>query len=176
MNTFEILDLSSRRKGARKKKALSASSSIVSSIVTWDSHYALASTDILFFCCFPHANSGLRWKWAAACLCASSFTLLSVEFGDEMRLVFAGGLGFFFFSFPFFLFPSDSVWGRDLHCGLRLFFFFIFFYPFFLFSSVCLLVHKVCGSQTFSVYWFWYDKCARRLTIQNFCGMCWPGD
>jgi len=48
-----------------------------------------------FFLPLSGANSGLRWKWAAACLCASPFTLLSVEFGDEMRLVFAGGLGLF---------------------------------------------------------------------------------
>ena len=79
--------------------------------MTRDSQYALASTDLFCFwlLCFPLANSGLRWKWAAACLFASSFTLLSVEFGDEMRLVFAGGLGFVSFSFPFFLFSSESA-------------------------------------------------------------------
>lgn len=32
-----------------------------------------------------------RWAWAASCCGAAVFTLLSVEFGDEMRLVYLGG-------------------------------------------------------------------------------------
>ena len=71
--------------------------------------------------------------------------MLSVEFGDEMRLVFAGGLGFVSFSFPFFLFSTltfffhyrFNLWTRFALCSLLdyvfppsflLFFFFFFFF------------------------------------------------
>ena len=37
--------------------------------------------------------SSLRCSWTAACGFASVFTLLSVEFGDDSRLVIAGGAG-----------------------------------------------------------------------------------
>ena len=41
----------------------------------------------------PSRRARLRCQWCLACLSSAIFTLLSVEFGDDLRLVVMGGLG-----------------------------------------------------------------------------------
>ena len=41
----------------------------------------------------PSLRARLRCQWGLACLSTAVFTLLSVEFGDDLRLVVMGGLG-----------------------------------------------------------------------------------
>jgi len=49
----------------------------------------------VFLVPLPPARAALRWRWCIACMCASIFTQLSVEFGDDARLVLAGGMAVF---------------------------------------------------------------------------------